>query len=570
MKNFHKILFIITIAIFTTILVQTIWHPFNIKKLYGNTDKVELPKLNLKNYSDGSFQKDFDKYLTQNFGFREFAIRLYNQYLWTCYAKENVAHIVPGKDNWLFYKHHIDDYYGQEMYNWQSSSETAIELYEREIDLMKKLRDVLKTYDIEFLMFVAPDKAYIYPEYLPEQEFDTTTINARKYYISRLKEEGFPCIDMTEMFINMKDTVDYPLMPSKGAHWNNTCVYGIDTLLRVMETLKGDKLAEFSYGEAIPSYRYLDEESDIEGYMNLLWKKPTPKRFKTKERQFEIVKDSTTIMPNVLFVGNSYLFQVYNYVPVEEIFSDMNHWYYNRTSYAGFDRKYNKLDNIDRLQTLLSSDYVVWFADGCQIYKTSYGFVEDAIFRLCITDERCEEVRNIVADRIFKDKISNPNESKDSLTLMKEAKIQAYNTIKNNPDKYFEELQGDETPTSRNKKATNIIAGKQIIKDEVWFEKLKSYATLNGITTDKALAVEINNLNSNKPLIRDMELSIIDDNQYNNLVNKTIEEIKANPKSVEKIKQKAIKTNKTLEQAIIDDAKWIVNQKLNKVNAKTK
>ena len=67
-----------------------------------------------------------------------------------------------------------------------------------------------------------------------------------------------------------------------------------------------------------------------------------------------------------------------------------------------------------------------------------------------------------------------------------------------------------------------------------------------------------------------MELSIIDDDQYNNLVNKTIEEIKANPKSVEKIKQKAIKTNKTLEQAIIDDAKWIVNQKLKKVNAKTK
>ena len=570
MKNFHKILFIITIAIFTTILVQTIWHPFNIKKLYGNTDKVELPKLNLKNYSDGSFQKDFDKYLTQNFGFREFSLRLYNQYLWTCYAKENVAHIVPGKDNWLFYKHHIDDYYGQEMYNWQSSSETAIELYEREIDLMKKLRDVLKTYDIEFLMFVAPDKAYIYPEYLPEQEFDTTTINARKYYISRLKEEGFPCIDMTEMFINMKDTVDYPLMPSKGAHWNNTCVYGIDTLLRVMETLKGDKLAEFSYGEAIPSYRYLDEESDIEGYMNLLWKKPIPKKFKTKERQFEIVKDSTTVMPNVLFVGNSYLFQVYDYVPVEEIFSNMNHWYYNRTSYAGFDRKYNKLDNIDRLQTLLSSDYVVWFADGCQIYKTSYGFVEDAIFRLCITDERCEEVRNIVADRIFKNKTSNPNESKDSLTLMKESKIQAYNTIKNNPDKYFEELQGDETPTSRNKRVTNIIAGKQIIKDGVWYEKLKSYATLNSITTDKALAVEINNLNSNKPLIRDMELSIIDDNQYNNLVNKTIEEIKANPKSMEKIKQKAIKTNKTLEQAIIDDAKWIANQKLNKVNTKTK
>ena len=188
MKNtFHKILFILTIAVFTTIMVQTIWHPFNIKSLKGKTDKVELPKLGFKNYSDGSFQKQFDAYLTQNFGFREWTLRLYNQYLWTCYRKENVDHILPGKDTWMFYKHHVDDYYGQEMYRWQKTTEIALERYEREIRLMKKLRGVLKEYGIEFLMFVAPDKAFIYPEYLPDQEFDTTTINARKYYVNRFK-----------------------------------------------------------------------------------------------------------------------------------------------------------------------------------------------------------------------------------------------------------------------------------------------------------------------------------------------------------------------------------------------
>ena len=159
MKNkFHKILFILTIAVFTIVMVQTIWHPINFRSLKGVTDKVEMPKLSLKNYSDGSFQKDFDKYLTQNFGFRETAIRLYNQYLWTCYKKENIDHIVPGKDSWIFYKHHIDDYYGQEMYRWQKNTEIAINRYEREIRLMKKLRSILKEYDIEFLMFIAPDK----------------------------------------------------------------------------------------------------------------------------------------------------------------------------------------------------------------------------------------------------------------------------------------------------------------------------------------------------------------------------------------------------------------------------
>lgn len=570
-NNFHKILFILTIAVFTTIMVQTIWHPFNLRLLKGNTDKVEKPKLSIKNYSDGSFQKQFDTYLTQNFGFRELLLRLYNQYIWTCYGKENVDHIVPGKDTWIFYKHHVDDYYGQEMYRWQKTTEIAINRYEREIRLMKKLRGILKEYDIEFLMFIAPDKAFIYPEYLPDQEFDTTTINARKYYSKRLEEEGFPYIDMTEMFIKMKDTVDYLLMPSKGAHWNNTCVYGIDTLLRVMETLKNEKLADFSYGEAIPSYRYLNEETDIEGYLNLLWKKPIPKKFETKERQFEIVKDSTTVMPNVLFVGNSFLFQVYDYIPVDEIFSDMNHWYYNLESYAGFNRIYNKITNIDRLQTILLSDYVVWFADGCQIYKTSYGFVEDAIIRICIEDDRYQEVKNTLAESLYKEKVATLTKSNseiDSVSLMKKSLSQAIDKINIDPEKYFVELQGDEIPTSRNKRVAKIPAGKQIMKDTVWYEKLKAYSVMNYINIDAALAIEIENINSNKPLIRDMEISVMDVDKYNYLVDKVIEEIKANPSLMEEIRQKAIKKNKTFEQAIIDDAKWIVDHKLKKVGLK--
>ena len=572
MKNkFHKILFILTIAVFTIVMVQTIWHPINFRSLKGVTDKVEMPKLSLKNYSDGSFQKDFDKYLTQNFGFRETAIRLYNQYLWTCYKKENIDHIVPGKDSWIFYKHHIDDYYGQEMYRWQKNTEIAINRYEREIRLMKKLRSILKEYDIEFLMFIAPDKAFIYPEYLPDQEFDTTTINARKYYDRRLKEEGFPNIDMTEMFINMKDTVDYLLMPSKGAHWNNTCVYGIDTLLRVMETLKNEKLAEFSYGEAIPSYRHLKAESDIEGYMNLLWRKPIPKRFKTKERQFEIVKDSTTVMPNVLFVGNSFLFQVYDYIPVKELFSDMNHWYYNHTSYAGFNRISKKITEIDRLQTILLSDYVVWFADGCQIYKTSYGFVEDAIIRICIEDDRYQEVKKYVADSLFKEKVDilTKNGSKiDSASLMNKSLSQAVDKINNDPERYFFELQGDEVPTTRNKRVAKILAGKQIMEDPAWYEKIKSYAVMNYLNTDEALNIEIENINENKALIRDMEMTVTDTEHYNYLVEKVIEEIKSNPSLMEDIKIKAQKKNKTFEQAIIDDAKWIVNNRLKKAGLK--
>ncbi|MBE6335089.1 MAG: hypothetical protein E7066_00190 [Lentimicrobiaceae bacterium] len=572
MKNlFYKILFGLTISVFVLIMTQTIWHPFKFKALAGVTDKVEMPELNFNTYSDGSFQSDYDEYLMQNFGFREPLLRFYNQYLWSLFGKENIDHIVPGKEGWIFYKHHIDDYYGQEMYRWQNNTDAAIDRYEREISLMKKLRGVLKEYGIEFLMFVAPDKAFIYPEYLPYQEFDTTTINARKYYVERFVEEGFPHIDMTEMFIKMKDTTDYLLMPSKGAHWNNTCVYGVDTLLRLMETLKNDKLAEFKYGEAIPSYRHLKAEADIEGYMNLIFPKRIPEKFQTKERLFEIITDSSTVKPNVLFVGNSYLFQIYDYIPVEEIFSDMNHWYYNNVSYSGFKRLYKNINDIDRLQTILLSDYVVWFADGCQIYKTSYGFVEDALIRLCINDERYDEVKNIHANKIYKDKLADlkkNNSEIDSTTLMNNSIRQAVTEINNNPDKYFEELKGDDIPKARNRKNQEILLGKQIIHDKLWYDKIKSYSVLNMITIEEAIKEEISNLKNNKDLIKDMNIVLDDKEYFDYLVNKVVDEIKANPTLMEEIKQKAIKRNKTLEQAVIDDAKWIVNNRMKNANIK--
>ena len=53
-RNFHKILFILTILVFVILLAQTLWHPLKFKKLEGVTDKVELPTLNFKDFSDGS------------------------------------------------------------------------------------------------------------------------------------------------------------------------------------------------------------------------------------------------------------------------------------------------------------------------------------------------------------------------------------------------------------------------------------------------------------------------------------------------------------------------------------
>ena len=352
-------------------------------------------------------------------------------------------------------------------------------------------------------------------------------------------------------------------MPSKGAHWNNTCVYGVDTLLRLMENLTGDNLAKFSYGEAVPSYRYLNVETDIEEYLNILFEDPIDKKFETKERLFTIKSDSTTFKPNVLFVGNSYLFQVYDYIPINQIFSDINHWYYNHTSYSGFKRKKNDISEIDRLKTILNSDYVVWYTDGCQMYKTSYGFVEDALIRLCVEDDKINKVRNIVTDSIYKEKIAmmrNSDSVIDSVAIRKEINKSVGSIIKSDPERYYDELSGPEIPTIRTKRTEKLIIEKQIVADSNWMKTLNVYAQKSYMSIDEVVELEVDNILNNNGLIKDKGFSE-EDISYASEISKVISEIKNNEKLLKQIEQKAIKNNKTLEQAIIDDAKWIIKNR---------
>ena len=133
-----------------------------------------------------------------------------------------------------------------------------------------------------------------------------------------------------------------------------------------------------------------------------------------------------------------------------------------------------------------------------------------------LTMELCDQIQDTGVGYIYitaedrKVKILTKSGSKiDSVSLMNKSLSQAVDKINNDPERYFVELQGEEVPTSRNKRVAKILAGKQIMKDPEWYDKIKAYAVMNYLNTDEALKVEIENINANKPLIRDMEMTYI-------------------------------------------------------------
>ena len=497
---FHGILFGILMLFLFSFMAQEHLKLFKTKELMGYFLEPEKPKFRWEWYKNGYFQGKVENYIANKYGFREPIIRFYHQYSWDLFNRKYVSYILTGKERWLYYDHNVEDYYGTVMYRRFKNAEEAREAYEREVRLLNKVRGVLADYDITLLTFIAPSKSIIYPEYLPVQKHDTTTVDAREFYIRRFAETGMPCFDMNEYFLRMKDTCSFYLFPPTGDHWTFSCVYATDSLLRFMEQQRGIQMTRIEYGNNwSDSCRIGDDQNrDLEGDLNLIRPVKYDHKFDYKERDYWMVSDSNTVKPAALFVGNSFLLRTIAYVPPQEVFSDFQFWYYNKVARQGFDQLYDSVAFLHRLDYLIDADYVVSFTSSSQMYRATEGFAEDAIIQLCIGDERFKQRQQELAD---------------SLGLDENAQRKLAVQMREDPEAYFPEIAGEGVPTARNplllsdeyweKRAIR----RQIKSDPQWMTMVQSTMVTENLSLQQAVDNEVDRVAQGLPSLRDNELS---------------------------------------------------------------
>ena len=540
------ILFGILLMLLFLPMLQTHVLHIPLKPLNGVTIETEKPDFNLESYRSGDYAKQKEAYLGEHFGFREPVIRLYNQYLWDFYKKTYAHDVVAGKQGWLYTPESVRDYYGTEMKRWQHSPEAARQHFDREVKYMNRVRNILKEYDVELLAFIAPEKSFLYPEYLPDREHDTTTFNACAYFLHRFEECGFPCIDMTEWFGLMKDTVNYPLIPQTGAHWVFPAVYAADSLFRFMGNLKGIELPKLTIGELHESDNH-GADNDLEQLLNLSL--PIRKHYGySPTAEVTVESGPNSVKPKVLFIGNSFMWGITNQVPMREVFDDVEFWYYFSTAYSGEDlTETTPVLDLNLLEKLLDFDYIVWFTTGNQLNKGTNGFAQSAILTLGVDDSIRQAYIDRIADTIH-------TVSTDSIR-----RKEAITILHNHPE-IIPELN-DETLTSQNRNIPYAKVTKDIRKDSTWMAALEAQAFLRTATMDQMLHAEVDRIKAGKPLYRDQAEEIRFSLQCQEEVKQRIGRIPDNEDLMEIIRKKAINQNKPLDKAIEDDAIWITREK---------
>ena len=543
---YDKILFcILTVLLFLPMLQAHILH-IPLKPLNGVTLETEPPQFDLETYRSGNYAKQEEAYIGEHFGFREPVIRLYNQYLWSCYRKTYAHDVTAGKHGWLYTPESVSDYYGTELLRWQPSVEQARINFDREVKYMNWVRDILKENDVELLAFIAPEKSFVYPEYLPKRERNATTFNAVDYFMEHFTETSFPCIDMTRWFQQMKDTTDYPLIPQTGAHWVFPAVVAADSLFRFMGDLKGIELAKLKIGELHESDNH-GADNDLERLLNLSL--PIRKRNGySPTAEVTVGSNPNSIKPNVLFVGNSFMWGIVNQVPMREMFSDVEFWYYFSTAYTGDPlTPSGSVIDLNLLEKLLDFDYIVWFTTGNQLNKGTMGFANTALLTLAVDDSIRRATIRCIADTLTFD-------GNDTLRF-REARTMLYN----HPE-WIPALSGDSL-TARNKEIPYAKYTKDIRKDSAWMAALEAQAFLRTATMSQMLHAEVDRLKAGKPLYRDQADEIRFSLWCQEEVRQRMERIPNNAELLEHIRKDAEKRHKPLDKAIEDAAIWITREK---------
>jgi hypothetical protein len=362
-----RIIFNIFILIIFLPLMQKI-NPFvNLTPLMWNWVSEEKPKLTSKNWFSGEFQKNYDKYIEQHIGFRPFFVRMRNQIQYTLYKSSTASSIVLGKNNFLYEKEYVRSFNGDN-YNGR-------EIMDYNVNSLKIIKDTLKKRNnIDLIVVLAPGKASVYPEYLPNKYIKKNRgITNYEYYSKILKESGIHTIDFNKYFKTIKDPDKPLLFSAQGMHWSRYgAVIAFDSIVRYIEKLRSIDLTDIKLEGVKYSNIKIGSEYDLGIGLNVMGELPHPKY---AHPIISFNKENKKDTCALLSIGDSFFFTFREMYLPNYVFPNWDFWYYGMDM---VNHQYKNVNTIDYQKEIEKYNVIIIMASEASLTvdKFPYCFVE--------------------------------------------------------------------------------------------------------------------------------------------------------------------------------------------------
>jgi len=364
MGRFKQILLSITLLIFLSPLIEENFHLINLSQLKGSFTKADKVELTLNSWFDHDFQKNYEPYINDHFGLRNFFIRIHNQVEFSLFNQIKVQQAVIGKNNYLYGEGYIKAYIGDDFVGDSIVSEKVEELESISYNLKKKGKALI--------VILAPGKASYMPENFPEK-YDSAEIKRSNYlaYSQKLKQSNVTVMDCNAWFLSLKNTTKYPLYPKTGVHWS---VFGevmvIDSLSKLIEKKLSVNLPRLIIHKIDTSTKMEGTDEDIEESMNLLFDIPD---LKMGYPRYEFEPDAKTDQVKALTIGDSYFSRIQE-ITDEELFDQGEFWYYfksvNRPNSIGI-----QVSDLDIEKEILDKDVIILINTEANLSDFGHGAI---------------------------------------------------------------------------------------------------------------------------------------------------------------------------------------------------
>lgn len=152
-------LIVVVSPIFTFFLLE----PYVDSENYENRNMESRPVLSLKNYR--TFSEEYEAYYNDNIPFRNSLVRLESLIDFYVFRQSSNENVDIGKEGWLFYCNKEDGNPVEQSLGYWKFTDEQLSLIAENLLTTKTFLD---SQGIEFVLFIAPNKATIYMDKLPD------------------------------------------------------------------------------------------------------------------------------------------------------------------------------------------------------------------------------------------------------------------------------------------------------------------------------------------------------------------------------------------------------------------
>jgi hypothetical protein len=341
---------------------------FKLEPLKGAIETVEKPEFSFETWKTGEFQKNYEKYVNANVGFRSTLIRINNQQAFSFYGEAKANGVIVGKENYLYEKNYLKAYLGTDFIGDKN--------IEKQTCKLRKIQDTLQKLHKDLLIVLAPGKGTFFPEYMPDycakQKRKKTNYSS---YLRAMKAQQINFIDFNRWFLQMKPTSKYPLYGKAGIHWSKYGEYlAADSLINVIGKMRNLPMTQIILDQLEVKKVNEQGDYDIGEGMNLFF---TMNTYPMAYPRFHFKKPTNfQKSPKVLVVSDSYYWGMFNFGMSREVFDNGQFWYYNQEIYPNSFESPITVSEIDIQSEVEKNELVVIICTDANLYKFGFGFID--------------------------------------------------------------------------------------------------------------------------------------------------------------------------------------------------